>query len=191
MDGEYDEDASSWSSSPPDPDCNSDDDVASWPSIYSYHGSRYPHQERFMDEDGVTVRGSLHRIPHAQYVPWVREWLQQEPDWILMGASLRILNGGIFNHDDIPIEFQSILEGEYEVTSSCGQDWVSFSHISVIMDQNPNVHPFTLLLTERCMLLRPDEGTREDVDTNGSLTDGHSSDEDYSLSDNKYYSVID
>ena len=42
-----------------------------------------------------------------------------------MGASLSILNGGIFNHDDIPIEFRSILEGEYELTLSCGRDWVS------------------------------------------------------------------
>ena len=88
------------------------------------------------------------------------------------------LNGGIFNHDDIPIEFQSILEGEYELTSSCGEDWVSFSYLLVIMDQNPH----RLLLSERCMLLRPAEGTREDMDTNGSLTDGHSSDEACSLS---------
>ena len=45
-----------------------------------------------------------------------------------MGASLSILNGDIFNHDDIPIEFWSILEGEYELTLSCGEDSVSFSH---------------------------------------------------------------
>ena len=34
------------------------------------------------------------------------------------------------------------------------------------------------------MLLRPLESTGEDMDTNGSLTDGHSSDEDYSFSGN-------
>ena len=75
-----------------------------------------------MDEDGVTIMHSLHRIPHAQSIPWVREWLQQEPEGIVMGASLGILNGGTFNHDDIPIEFRSILEGEYELALSCGRD---------------------------------------------------------------------
>ena len=129
--------------------------------------------------------GSLCRIPHAQYILWVREWLQQEPEGIFVGASLSILNGGIFNHDDIPIEFRSILEGEYELTLSCGRDWVRFSHISVILDQNPYGHPYTLHLTERCISLRPDEGTGEYMDTDGSLTNGHSSDEDYSLSGNE------
>ena len=43
MDGETDDDASSWSSASPDPDYVSDDDVASWPSLYSYHDSRYLH----------------------------------------------------------------------------------------------------------------------------------------------------
>ena len=123
-------------SAPPGPDHDSDDDVASWSSIYSYHSSRYPHQERFMDEDDITVMGSLCRTPHAQYIPWIREWLQQDPDGIIMGASLSILNGGIFNHDDIPIEFRNILEGEYELTSSCGEDY-----LSVIMDQSPHGHP--------------------------------------------------
>ena len=102
-----------------------------------------------------------------------------------MGASLSILNGGIFNHDDIPIEFRSILEGQYELTSSCGEDWVSFSYLSVIMDQNPHGHPFSLLLTERCQLVRPAKGNREDMDTDGSLTNGQSSDEDYSLTDSE------
>ena len=46
-----------------------------------------------MYEDGVTVMGYLHRICHAQYIPWVREWLQQEPEGIFMGASLSIFNG--------------------------------------------------------------------------------------------------
>ena len=110
---------------------------------------------------------------HAQYIPWIREWLQQDPDGIFMGASLSILNGGIFNHDDIPIEFRSILEGEYELTSSCGEDWVSFSYLSVIMDQNLHGCPFTLLLTERRLLVRQ------------SLTNGQSSDEDYSLTDSE------
>ena len=79
MDGEIDDDTSSCGTSPPGPEHDSDDDVAFWPSIYSYHASRYPHQERFMDEDGVTVMGSLCRTPppppppNAQYI---REWLQ-------------------------------------------------------------------------------------------------------------------
>ena len=102
-----------------------------------------------------------------------------------MGASLSILNGGIFNHDDFPIEFRSILEGQYELTSSCGEDWVSFSYLSVIMDQNPHGHPFSLLLTERCQLVGAAKGNREDMDTDGSLTNGQSSDEDYSLTDSE------
>ena len=102
-----------------------------------------------------------------------------------MGASLSVLNGGIFNHHDIPMEFSNILEGEYELTSSCGEDWVSFSYLSVIMDQNPYGHPFTLLLTERHLLLRPPEGNGDNMDTDGSLTHGQSSDEDYSLAGNE------
>ena len=132
-----------------------------------------------MDENGVTVIGSLCRTPHAQYIPWIREWLQQDPDGVFIGASLSILNGGIFNHDDIPIEFRSILDGEYELTSSCGEDWVNFSYLTVIMDQSPHGYPFTLLLTERHMLVRPGKGNREGMDTDGSLTDRQSSDEDY------------
>ena len=138
-----------------------------------------------MDEDGVTVTGSLHRTTHAQYIPWIREWLQQDLDGIFMGTSLSIFNVGIFNHDDIPIEFRSILEGEYELTSSCGDDWVSFSYLSVIMDQNPHEYPFTLLLTEQWLLVRPAKGNREGMDTDGSLTNGKSSDEDYSLTDSE------
>ena len=41
-----------------------------------------------MNEDGVTVISFLYRIPHAQYIPWIREWLHQDPDGILMIASL-------------------------------------------------------------------------------------------------------
>ena len=43
MDGENDDDASSWSSASPDPNNDSDGDASSWPSLYSYHGSSYPH----------------------------------------------------------------------------------------------------------------------------------------------------
>ena len=43
MDGDNDDDASSWSSASPHYDQDSDDDASSQPSIYSYHGSRYPH----------------------------------------------------------------------------------------------------------------------------------------------------
>ena len=68
-----------------------------------------------MHEDGVTVMGSLCRTPDAQYIPWIREWLQHDPDGIFISASLSIHNGGIFNHDDIPIKRRNILEGEYEL----------------------------------------------------------------------------
>ena len=95
MDGEIDDDTSFRGSVGPGPDHDSDDDVASWPSIYSYHGSSYPHWERFMDEDGVTVVGSLHRPSHAQYTPLSKKLLQQDPDGIFKGASLSILNGAL------------------------------------------------------------------------------------------------
>ena len=36
-----------------------------------------------MDEQAVTVMGSL--CPSAQYIPWVREWFQQEQEGILVG----------------------------------------------------------------------------------------------------------
>ena len=46
-----------------------------------------------MDEDGVTIMGSLHMIPHAQYIPRVMEWLQQEPEEILWGPPSAYLMG--------------------------------------------------------------------------------------------------
>ena len=46
-----------------------------------------------MHEDGVTVMGSLHRTPYAQYIPWVRECLQQEPEGVFMGPPLAYLVG--------------------------------------------------------------------------------------------------
>ena len=60
----------------------------------------------------VSLSWALYIEPHAQYIPWIREWVQQDPDGIFMGASLGILDGGIFDHDDIPIECRNILKGE-------------------------------------------------------------------------------
>ena len=51
------------------------------------------------------------------------------------------------------------------------------------MDHTPHGHPFTLLLIKRNLLVRPAEGNRDEMDTDGSLIDGHSSGEDYSLPD--------
>ena len=104
-----------------------------------------------------------------------------------MGVSLSILNGGIFNHDDLHIVL-SILQGDYEVASSNGRNQESFYHILVILGQNPYGPPYTLLLMKGHMLLRPDEGTRGDgeyMDTDSSSTDDDSSDGDYSLSGNQ------
>ena len=49
------------------------------------------------------------------------------------------------------------------------------------MDKDPHGYPFAMLLTERCLLSRQAKGTGEDMDTDGSLTDGQSSDGNYSL----------
>ena len=52
--------------------------------------------------------------------------VQHDGEGSFVGVALSILNGGIVNHDDIPIEFRSILEGEYEVTSSYGRNQENF-----------------------------------------------------------------
>ena len=101
------------------------------------------------------------------------------------GVSLSILNVGIFNHDDLPTEWRSILEGEYEVTSSYRRNWESLYHISVVLGWNPYGPPYTLIFTKGHMLLRQEKGTGgvgEYINPDGSSTDECSFDEDYSLS---------
>ena len=83
MDEEIGHDTSSWGSALPGPD--NDDDGVSWASFYSYHVSRYPQKDKFMDEDCVTVVGSLCRTPYAKYIPCISEWLEQDLDRIFMG----------------------------------------------------------------------------------------------------------
>ena len=79
MDGENEDDASSWVPAHPDPNFDEDhDNDTPWPSIHSHHGSRYPHHERFMtrDKQGVPVMGYHQRNLNAQDIPWVMAWLQ-------------------------------------------------------------------------------------------------------------------
>ena len=51
-------------------------------------GSSYPHQVRFGRRlcQGATVSGLLHRIPHVQYIDWVREWLLSDDEGMYVGA---------------------------------------------------------------------------------------------------------
>ena len=84
----------------------------------------------------------------AQYIPRVREWLQQDNEGIFVGVSLSILNGGMFNDDDLPIQCRSVLNGEYEVALSYGRNWESFYHISVILDLDPYA-PYTLAIPQQ------------------------------------------
>ena len=80
MDGDIDDDPSSLSSVSPHYDQDYDDGASCSTSIYSHHGSRYPHQVRFMmrNEHGVTFMALLCRIPNTQYIPCFRECLQQD-----------------------------------------------------------------------------------------------------------------
>ena len=94
-----------------------------------------------------------------------------------------MLNGGMFNHDDLRIGCRSIADGQYEITSSYGRNWESFYYISVILDLHAYGPPYTLLLTKGHMFLRTYEGTRDEEEymyTDGSSTDDNSSDGDYS-----------
>ena len=74
MDGDHDDDASSWSSVYSHHDGDHDDDTSSWSSVYTHHASRYPYQVRFMmrNEQGVAVMGLLQRIPNTLHICWVR-----------------------------------------------------------------------------------------------------------------------
>ena len=106
-------DGSFMGSKPPILNQNPDDD-ASWPSICSHHGSRYPRQERFVarNEQGAIVLGYTKRTLNAQDIPWVMVWLQGDPERMVVGTSLCLLNGVIFPIHDIPEAFRAILERE-------------------------------------------------------------------------------
>ena len=76
-----------------------------------------------------------------------------------MGVSLSMLNGDIFNDDDLPIECRSVLEGEYEVALSYGRNQESFYNISCPRSESiwTSIHPSTYQAVHG---FRPDEGTR-------------------------------
>ena len=61
------------------------------------------------NEQGVTVMGYIWMTLNAQ------DWLQGEPDRMVVRVSLSLLNGGTFPIDDIPAEFRSILVQEHEI----------------------------------------------------------------------------
>ena len=67
---------------------------------------------------GVAVSEFLHRIPHAQYIDWVREWLRVDDEGMYVGVSMSILNGDLFDDDDFPVGSRSVLDWFYEVSSS-------------------------------------------------------------------------
>ena len=54
--------------------------------------------------------GYIKRTLNDQDLPWVMAWLQGEPEGMIVGVSLSLLNGGIFPIDDIPDQFRNILK---------------------------------------------------------------------------------
>ena len=46
--------------------------------------------------------GNIKRTLNVQDIPWFIAWLQGEPEGMIVGVSLNLLNGGIFPIDDIP-----------------------------------------------------------------------------------------
>ena len=100
MDGDSEDDEPSMGSAHPIFDQDQDHD-ASWPSICSHHGSRYPSQERIIarNKQGAIVMGYTKRTLNAQDLPWVIAWLQGEPEGMIVGVSLCLLTGDIFPID--------------------------------------------------------------------------------------------
>ena len=88
-------------------------------------------------QQGVAVYGFLCRIPHSQYIDWVREWLRQDDDGIFVGISLSMLNGDLFDDDDLPVGCRSVLDHYYEVAMSYGRNRMTFYCMSVIVDLDP------------------------------------------------------
>ena len=102
-----------------------------------------------------------------------------------MGVSRSILNGDLFDDDDFPVGYRSVLYWFYEVSSSYGRNRATFDCLSVIENPDLSGLQYTLLLTEGQAVLSSSEGTsgEEYMHTDDSTTDDDSSDEDYSLSD--------
>ena len=65
---------------------------------------------------GAIVLGYTKTL-NAQDTPWVMAWLQGDPEGMVVGTSLCLLNGGIFPINDIPEGFRAILEREQTVPS--------------------------------------------------------------------------
>ena len=80
-------------------------------------------------QQGIAVSGLLHRIPRTQYIHWVREWLRSDEEGNYLRVSLSMLNGDIFDDDDLPLEYGSVLDGQYEIAMSYWRNRASFNSI--------------------------------------------------------------
>ena len=99
-----------------------------------------------------------------------------------------MLNGDLFDDDDLNVGCRSVLDQYHEVATSYGRNRTMFYCISVSVDLDPYSPQYTLLHTEGHAFLRTYEGAGDEEEymyTNDLLTDDDSSDEDYSLSDNE------
>ena len=76
-------------------------------------------------------------------------WLQGEPEGMIVGISLCLLNGGTYPIDDIPDQFWSILEREQRVQSRSGSDWESSFNVTSVWNQSPTGPLYTLMLIMR------------------------------------------
>ena len=88
-------------------------------------------------QQDVAVLGFLHRIPHEQYIHWVREWLRLDEEGNFVGVSLSMLNGDMFDDDDLPVGCRSVLDGHYEITLSYGRNRAIFFCILLILNPDP------------------------------------------------------
>ena len=107
----------------------------------SNQGSSYIHQVRFLRRlhQGGAVSGFLSRIPDAQYIDWVREWLRHDDKGMYVGVSMSIFNGDLFDDGNFPsIGSRSVLDQFYQVSSSYGQNRVAFDCLSVIENPDPS-----------------------------------------------------
>ena len=86
----------------------------------------------------MVVYGFLYRIPHAQYIDWVREWLRFDDEGMYVGVSMSILNGDLFDDDDHPVGSRSVLDWFYEVSSSYGRNRATFDCLSVFENPDPS-----------------------------------------------------
>ena len=138
------------------------DDDASWPSICSHHGSRYPRQERFIErnEQGDIVLGYTKSTLNAQDIPWVMAWLQGDPEGMVVGMSLSLQNGGIFPINDIPEGFRAKLEREQTIHFQMQWDWERSFDVNAVLNQSPTGPLYNLMLIMRQRWLWSGDGTR-------------------------------